>query len=169
MRPHHLLSVTAIVGGGVLTGSISGCDAPGRMTSPGATPLVAAVVANERTDVDTVFTNFCTGEDVHLVGTSHVVFSLTTDGSGGFHLGFTSTQQLNGVGLTTGATYLSLSANTFTLNIASLPFEQTSAGGTRLLRQGPGGDIMAFFLQHITVDANGNTRVFNTDFRFSCA
>jgi hypothetical protein len=170
MRPQRLLRITAILASGALAGSLTGCDEPSRVTSPdGAIRSADALVANQRTDVDTVLTNFCTGEDVHLVGTSHFVLSLAVDGHGGFHLAFTSTQQLNGLGLTTSATYRSLSSNSFTLNVPGLPFEQTSVGSSRLLRQGAGGDIKALFLQHITVDAKGNTRVFNTDFRFSCS
>jgi hypothetical protein len=161
-----------IVPGVVVTGlsvTLMGCDGLHPGTGPSfEAPIAGALVVNQRNEVDTVLTNFCTGEDVHISGTSHVVFSITTSRTGGFHLAFTSNQQLGGTGLTTGASYLSVSSSSFSLNVDSLPFQQTSVGSSRLLRQGAGGDIMSFFLQHITVDANGNTRVFNTDFRFTC-
>jgi hypothetical protein len=125
-------------------------------------------MANDYTTVDTVVSGQCVGEDIALQGTAHVVFSTTSSGVAGFHLAFEANQTLRGTGLTTGRQYLSLSTSAFTLNAPGLPFEQTSAGSARLLRQGGDGDLFSSFLQHITVDALGNLRVFNTDFRFRC-
>ena len=125
MRAPQLPILGLAILGGVF-GPLTACDGATSVVSPAtAIQPEAALVVNDRSDVDTILGDFCTGEDVHIVGSSHFVFSNTTDLHGGFHLAFTSTQHLNGVGLTTGATYLSLSANSFSLNIPVLPFERT--------------------------------------------
>jgi hypothetical protein len=134
-------------------------------TSP---PLTASVVQNQRSTVDTVVFNDCTGEDIALHGTAHVVFSTTESGNGGLHQAFVSNMVLTGTGLLTGSRYRSVSTSNSSFNAPGLPAEQTFVGSSRLLRQGAGGDLFAHFLQHITIDALGNIRVFNTDFRFEC-
>jgi hypothetical protein len=130
--------------------------------------LTAAVVQNQRSTVDTVVFNDCTGEDIALQGTAHVVFTTTESGNGGLHQAFESNMVLTGTGLLTGSRYQSVSTSNSTVNAPGLPTEQTSIGSTRLLRQGAGGDLFAHFLQHITIDALGNIRVLNSDFRFEC-
>ena len=148
---------------------LAGCESNTAPSQPAAGPRPsAALVANQRTTVDTVVFDQCTGEDIALSGTAHVVFSITQSANSGFHLQFQMNQVLSGTGLTTGRQYRSISASAFTLNMHDLPFEQTSAGSSRLLGQGARGDLQARFLQHITVDALGNLRVFNTDFSFEC-
>jgi hypothetical protein len=136
--------------------------------SASAHALTAAVVANQRSTVDTVVFNDCTGEDIAIQGTAHVVFTTTESGNGGLHQAFASNMVLTGTGLLTGSRYRSVSTNSSTFNSSGLPAEQTSVGSSRLLRQGAGGDLFVHFLQHITIDALGNVRVFNEDFRFEC-
>ena len=130
--------------------------------------LTAAVVQSQRSTVDTVVFNDCTGEDIALHGTAHVVFTTTESGNGGLHQAFESNMVLTGVGLVTGSRYRSVSTSNSSFNAPGLAAEQTFVGSSRLLRQGPGGDLFAHFLQHITIDALGNIRVFNSDFRFEC-
>jgi len=77
-------------------------------------------------------------------------------------------QVLRGTGLVSGGNYLSINSGAFTLNAPGLPFEQTSIANYRLLSLGAGSDLFVSSLQHITVDALGNLRVYNTDFRFEC-
>jgi hypothetical protein len=138
---------------------------PESATAP--TPT-AAVVQNQRSTVDTVVFNDCTGEDIALHGTAHVVFTTTESGNGGLHQAFESNMVLSGTGLLCGSRYRSVSTSNSSFNVPGLPAEQTFVGNSRLLRQGAGGDLFAHFLQHITIDALGNIRVFNTDFRFEC-
>lgn len=148
---------------------LAGCESTTLPSEPASGPRPnAALVANQRTTVDTVVFDQCTGEDIALSGTAHVVFSITQGAGSGFHLQFHLNEVLSGTGLTTSRQYQSIRVSAFTLNMNGLPFEQTSAGSSRLLGQGSGGDIMSYFLQHITVDALGNLRVFNTDLRFEC-
>jgi hypothetical protein len=148
---------------------IAGCEGNTLSSEPAAGPRPnTALVANERTTVDTVVADLCTGEDIALTGTAHVVFSTSQSDGSGFHLEFQMNQVLSGTGLTTGRHYRSITTSAFTLNMDGLPLEQTSAGSSRLLGQGAGGDLVAHFTQHITVDAGGNLRVFKTDFRFEC-
>lgn len=130
--------------------------------------LTAALVQNQRSTVDTVVFNDCTGEDIALLGTAHVVFTTTGSSNGGLHQAFESNMVLTGTGLLTGSRYQSVSTSNSSFNVSGLPAEQTSVGSSRLLRQGPGGDLFTHFLQHITIDALGNIRVFNNDFRFEC-
>jgi hypothetical protein len=147
---------------------VAGCETNTAAPEPAAAPGPnAAIVSNERTTVDTVLFDQCTGEDIALRGTSHVVFAISQN-NGRFHLVFQSNQVLKGLGLATGRQYQSVSGSAFSLNMDRLPFEQTSAGTSRLLGQGAGGDLFVHFVQHITVDALGNLRVFNTDFRIEC-
>lgn len=128
----------------------------------------AAVVQKQRSTVDTVMFNDCTGEDIALRGTSHVIFATTESGDGGLHQAFALNIVLSGTGLLTGSRYRSVSTSTFTFNVSGAHAGQTSTGSSRLLRQGSGGDLFVHFLQHITVDALGNIRVSHTDFRFEC-
>jgi hypothetical protein len=130
--------------------------------------LSAAVVQNQRSTVDTVVFNDCTGEDIALQGSAHVIFTTTESSKGGLHQAFASNMVLKGTGLLTGSGYQSVSTSNSTFNVSGLPAEQTSVGSSRLLRQGRGGDLLVHFLQHITIDALGNIRVFNSDFRFEC-
>ena len=148
---------------------LAGCE---RSTLPSEPAVVsrpnAAVIMNEHRSLDTVITNNCTGEDLALSGTVHTLFSITESRNGGFHLQFHMNQEFSGTGLTTGMSYRSIGVDNFSLNTSGLPFEQTSVGNARLLGRGAGGDLMVHYLQHLTVDANGNLRVLNDDFRFEC-
>jgi len=148
--------------------SASACSESSPPESPTAPTPTAAVVQNQRSTVDTVVFNDCTGEDIALHGTAHVVFTTTESGNGGLHQAFESNMVLTGVGLVTGSRYRSVSTSNSSFNTPGLPAEQTFVGSSRILRQGAGGDLFAHFLQHITIDAHGNIRVFNTDFRFEC-
>jgi hypothetical protein len=163
MRSVLTLSLPALV---VLLTACS--DSAELASAPDSIRPASAMEQNQRTALDTVVTNRCTGERVHLVGATHVVYSLTSDAAGGLHLAFTSTTHLSGEGLTSGATYHSMSTGHFSQRIAAVPWQQTSVGSTRLLRRGAGDDIRVFYLQHITVDANGVMRVYDDDFRSSC-
>src|SRR5438874_13312368 len=64
----------------------------------------AAVVQNQRSTVDTVVFNDCTGVDIALHGTAHVVF--------------TTTQSSNG-----GSRYRSVSTSNSSFNAPGLPVE----------------------------------------------
>ena len=71
-----LISLVATVG-------MTGCDGYAQPSEPTALSIPnAALVANERTTVDTVVFDQGTGEDIALRGTAHVVFSITQSGRG---------------------------------------------------------------------------------------
>jgi hypothetical protein len=146
---------------------VSACGEIGQPASPTEYRPEAALVANQRTTVDTVLFDQCTGEDIALSGTAHVVFTTTQSGAG-FHVKLHADQRLTGTGLVSGRVYQSVSVDNFTMNVAGVPFEQTAVGSARLLRRGGGGDLFSWFLQHIVVDAGGRLRVFNSNFRFEC-
>lgn len=161
-------SLPLAVGCSLLVGNVACHESTAPSEAVMAHGVSAAVVQNQRSTVDTVVFNDCTGEDIALRGTSHVVFTTTDSGDGGLHQAFASNIMLSGTGLLTGSRYRSVSTSTLTFNLSGVPSEHTSAGSSRLLRQGSGGDLFVHFLQHITVDALGTIRVSHTDFRVEC-
>src|SRR5919112_5060673 len=93
----------------------------------------------------------CTGEDVELSGTIHLVSQLQPDGS---EVGHVNYQGVSGVGLTSGTTYRASSVDSFRL-AAPFPSDITSVRSLRLISPGPDDDLLVKFLFHITVNANG--------------
>jgi len=86
----------------------------------GATPAQAAETTTQILRVPLDFRLFLpcanggTGEVVHLSGTFMMVYHVTDDGAGGFHLKLLEVQQgVQGVGETTGDHYVSSFVNLF--------------------------------------------------------
>ena len=95
----------------------------------------------------------CTGEDVELSGTIHLVSQLQSDGS---EVGQINYQGVSGVGLTSGTTYRASSVDHFRLG-APFPSDITSVRSVRLISPGAEDNLLVRFLFHITVNANGET------------
>ena len=99
------------------------------------------------------------GEDVHLTGEFHTVFAVTTDGSGAFHVVFTgNSQNLSGVGLTTGDSYRGVDQFAQTVLNVAPPVILTETTTFNLIGQGPGNNLTTHFVFHLTIDANGTAR-----------
>jgi hypothetical protein len=115
---------------------------------------------NERVPQTFVIPNPCTGEDVFVEGTSHLVFQRTEDANGGFH--FKGHVNFQGRGVSaSGAEYVvHESSNThdnfrdFSESATNFTFTAT----LKLVRQGsatPADDFEAKVTFHFTILANG--------------
>src|SRR5215216_4401860 len=108
--------------------------------------------------------NNCSGEDVELSGTIHLVSQTQRDGSEVGHINY---QNVSGVGLTSGTTYRASSVDTFRLE-APFPSDIHSVRSLRLISPGPEDDLLVMFLFHITVNANGEITAEVEDVNFEC-
>ncbi|MDH3292337.1 MAG: hypothetical protein OEO20_15940 [Gemmatimonadota bacterium] len=135
--------------------------------NPASFSAQAAVASPVRSAVDTVITS-CTGEDVALSGSVHVRFRSFESSNGGVHLQFHADQALKGVGLTSGIRYLHHSVSNFTMMDQTFPWEQTSVSTLAFVSQGSAPNLVVMTLQHITVDASGQLRVWHDRFRSVC-
>ena len=106
----------------------------------------------------------CTGEDVELSGTIHLVSQTQRDGSEVGHFNY---QNVSGVGLTSGNTYRASTVDTFRLE-APFPSDIHSVRSLRLISPGPEDDLLVMFLFHITVDANGEITAEVEDVTIQC-
>jgi len=106
----------------------------------------------------------CTGEDVELSGTIHLVSQTQRDGS---EVGHFNWQNVSGVGLTSGTTYRASTVDTFRLE-APFPSDIHSVRSLRLISPGPGDDMLVMFLFHITINANGEITAEVEDVNFEC-
>jgi hypothetical protein len=110
------------------------------------------------------------GENVALSGNLHDLFSVTLDGSGGFHLTASDNPQgVTGTGLTTGATYQGTGVTRFNAN--------SPAGGTnvftfvnnfRIIGQGSGNNLLVHENFHVTVNPDGTVTSFHDNFSITC-
>jgi hypothetical protein len=117
----------------------------------------AAVVINQR-EPFTIFEITCTGEQIVLEGTRHLLVHVTESDAGGVHVGVEF--NIHGQGTSpSGARYiLSTGANN---NFTLAPGEtvtQTVTTRTQTIRAGeavPDDDLFFVFVFHITVNPNG--------------
>jgi hypothetical protein len=114
--------------------------------------------------LDGIRSGDCTGEDVELSGTIHLVSQLQSDGSEVGHINY---QGVSGVGLTSGTTYRASSVDNFRL-AAPFPSDITSVRSLRLISPGPEDDLLVRFLFHITVNANGEITAEVEDVNIKC-
>jgi hypothetical protein len=106
----------------------------------------------------------CTGEEVELSGTIHLVSQTQRDGS---EVGHFNWQNVSGVGLTSGTTYRASTVDTFRLE-APFPSDIHSVRSLHLIGQGAEDNLLVKFLFHITVDANGEIRASIDDVSTQC-
>lgn len=114
--------------------------------------------------LDAIRSGDCTGEDVELSGTIHLVSQLQPDGSEVSHFNF---QGVSGVGLTSGTKYRASSVDHVRL-AAPFPSDITSVRSLRLISRGPEDDLLVRFLFHITVNANGEVTAEVEDVTSKC-
>jgi len=114
--------------------------------------------------LDAIRSGDCTGEDVELSGTIHLVSQLQSDGSEVGHFNY---QGVSGVGLTSGITYRASSVDNFRL-AAPFPSDIISVRSLRLISPGPEDNLLVRFLFHITVNANGETTAEVEDVNIKC-
>lgn len=94
----------------------------------------------------------CSGEDVELSGTIHLVNQLQADGSVIGHFNYSD---VKGVGLTSGTIYRANAVDNFRLS-DPFPSSITSERNFRLLSRGSSSNLLVQAIYHITVTANGD-------------
>lgn len=112
-----------------------------------------------------------TGEVVHLSGTFMMLYHVTDDGAGGFHLKLLEVQQgVRGVGETTGDHYVSSFVNLFNYNegSGSLPITSTQQVVYRVDGPGQGNESLIRIRNHSTLNANGTMTVTFDEFSSEC-
>ena len=114
--------------------------------------------------LDAIRSGDCTGEDVQLSGTIHLVSQTQPDGSIVGHINY---QNVSGVGLTSGTTYRASTVDTFRLE-APFPSDIHSVSSLHLIGQGTEDKLLVNVLFHITVDANGEMRASIEDVSIQC-
>jgi hypothetical protein len=114
--------------------------------------------------LEAIVFNNCTGEEVELSGTIHLVSQTQRDGS---EVGHFNWQHVSGVGLTSGTTYRASTVDTFRLE-APFPSDIHSVRSLHLISQGTEDNLLLKFLFHITVDANGEMRASIDDVSIQC-
>ncbi len=116
----------------------------------------AANIFNGTTSFSNTIADPCTGENVDISGTDHLVVNETFDGNGGAHISTHENIHVTGTGNTTGASYVGSqslnseendnSGGTITMTLA-LPFE--------LISKGSAPNFLVHALLHITINPNG--------------
>jgi hypothetical protein len=125
-------------------------------------PLLAAT--STKIPLDFIRSNDCTGEQVKLSGTIHLVSQTQRDGSVVGHFNY---QNVSGVGLTSATTYRASTVDSFRLK-APFPSDITSVSSLHLIGQGTEDNLLVNVLFHVTVDANGEVRASIDDLSIQC-
>jgi hypothetical protein len=125
-----------------------------------STVTLASVVSNIIIPIpaNTVIFNKCTGEDVQVSGTIHLVTAVTVDASGGTHTEMHfNVQGVGGVGLITGARYRGIHTETHNSNSSGEgASELTTVIDIKLISEGASSNLtIRDALIHTTVNANG--------------
>jgi len=110
------------------------------------------------------------GEIVDLSGNLHDLFSVTLDGSGGFHLSAQDNPQgVSGVGETTGNKYQGTGVTRFSFSgTAGGTYVETDVNNFRIIGSGPGNNFMVHDNFHITVNPDGTVTSFHDNFSITC-
>ena len=114
---------------------------------------------NEELPISSSITNTCNGDTVAFQGTVHVVNTLTTDASGGYHLKTSSNyQDVSGTGTPSGLNYRIVTTRNDTVNDSdSAQFETTVVQTILAVSQGSAPNLFVHIVLHVTVNANGQT------------
>jgi hypothetical protein len=147
---------------GLLFWALGGLAAELVLLSLLSAPLWAAT--STTIPLDVIRSGDCTGEDVDLSGTIHLVSQTQRDGS---EVGHFNWQNVSGVGLTSGTKYRASTVDTFRLE-APFPSDIHSVRSLHLIGQGAEDNLLVKFLFHITVDANGEIRASIDDVSIQC-
>lgn len=93
----------------------------------------------------------CTGEEVEISGTIHMMNQIQADGSVIGHFNY---QNVSGIGLTSGNAYRVSAVDHVRLS-APFPSSISSVQSFRLISQGSESNLLVSVLYHITVNASG--------------
>ena len=104
-----------------------------------------------------VTTNQCsTAEAVALSGNIHFEYTYNTDSDGVNHFSVTVSNNLTGVGQTSGASYAASDSNPYSVDTSQSSADLTVEFRSDLNPQGSGPSLMLVQSLHITADTNGN-------------
>ncbi len=137
-------------------------------------PPASAAAQSTTTPFEAVIPDPCTGEDVLVSGSVHMVGEVHQDAHGGYHInGHYNFQGISGVGLSTGTAYhwtggARIAVHYGCGDLCSPPFEQTSGSNFELVGQGATPNEQVHALTHITVNANGVLTAEVQAFRMEC-
>jgi hypothetical protein len=124
-----------------------------------ATPTFAqadTMTSSRRLPVSGLIANPCNDELVTVIGELHLVDHITVDPHGGFHIELHANFLNQGVGLTTGAKYVSFgSSHTSQFISQQLPFETTFTEHSAVIGEGPVADFVMHLTVHITINPAG--------------
>jgi hypothetical protein len=112
---------------------------------------------NETEPFDAIFDNPCTGEPVHFTGELHVLFHVTEDANGGFHVQtHFQPQGVSGTGLVSGEQYrgVGVTRDEFYFPPGELR-ETTFIDRFYFVSKGPSENMLATTTIHVTFNANG--------------
>ena len=115
------------------------------------------------------FFNSCTGESVNLTETGDIsVRGVINDNRANFSLHYNI--QLNGVGQTSGATYVGHVSQNITINRSLIngAVEFNVVVNVNLNTSGGGNNLKGGIRFHLTVNANGDVTVARLDSSFGC-
>ena len=108
------------------------------------------------------------GEDIIINGEIHVVFHVTEDASGGFHVHtLFHPQGLTGVGATSGATYHAVgeTKTSFNTNGATT---YTFVNNFKMIGEGQAPNYLVHNTVHVTINANGEPSAFVDNTSVEC-
>jgi hypothetical protein len=110
-----------------------------------------APVANQ-----TTVNNCSVGEPVALNGTVQISYQFTTDSNGVNHFTVTASNNLNGLGQTTGTSYVASDSSDYNVNSSQASAEATVELKSDLVSQGSAPSMTLVQALHITLDNAGN-------------
>jgi hypothetical protein len=144
------LSLAALVAGGI---PAAFADPPTKITVP----------------EDLIFFDQCSGEDVHFTGSTIFSFSSSAN-KNTFRFTLNIVERLDGVGLSTGASYKANVEDNFeeTGSFSGFPFEHNEVVNMHLIGQGAVANETIKQNFHFTVNADGTITVDRASAEFTC-
>jgi hypothetical protein len=123
----------------------------GQSATPPVIYTYTAPVANQ-----TTVNNCSVGEPVALNGTVQISYQVTTDTSGVNHFTITASNNLNGLGQTTGTSYVAGDSSDYNVNSGQASSEATVELKSDLVSQGSAPNMTLVQTLHVTLDNTGN-------------
>jgi hypothetical protein len=112
---------------------------------------------NEKVPLNQIVFNPCTGEPLQLTGELHILFLVTNDANGGFHVQTQfQPQGVSGTGLVSGEQYRGVGVTREEFNAQQGELrEYTLVDRFYLVSTGPSENMLATTTIHVTFNANG--------------
>lgn len=112
--------------------------------------------------------NPCNDEQVDVSGNTHITAGASTDGSGGLHFrSHINHQGVSGIGVVTASKYQIPTTSNTSAYLGSATTITLTVNG-RVIGQGSTPNFSVRQAFHLTIDADGVTRVSNSDFQADC-